>query len=103
MSETKHTPGPWEIWTDDDGKSYSVVSLSMTTKNTICYIYGNRAQARKKIDARLIAAAPDLVEAVRNALSFYDGLDRLHDDGEALILDRLQAALSRALTEKNNG
>lgn len=35
-----------------------------------------------------------LREAAREALSFYDGLDRPHEDGEARILDHLQAALA---------
>ena len=70
-----HTPGPWkyEQW-DDHTEGFLNVSIDITKKNGgdfICRIIGGRA---KRIDrtidideenARLIAAAPELLEALK--------------------------------------
>jgi hypothetical protein len=39
----------------------------------------------------------NLRQAAQNALTFYDGLNRDHEDGEARILDELQAALKASV------
>lgn len=46
------------------------------------------------------AGVEGLRQAAQNALTFYDGLDRGHDEGEARILDELQAALAAAPSPK---
>jgi hypothetical protein len=61
-----YTPGPWE-WDEEDG------SIETPTGGAICQIahHGNvntiarTGQLYKKDDARLIAAAPKLLEALR--------------------------------------
>jgi hypothetical protein len=61
-----HTPGPWE-WDEEDG------SIETPTGGAICQIahHGNvntiarTGQLYNKDDARLIAAAPRLLEALR--------------------------------------
>lgn len=53
----KHTPGPWRV-SSEPGKSGAVI----TDKITICNCgYGADAEA----DARLIAKAPEMLEALR--------------------------------------
>lgn len=60
MSETTHTPGPWEIG-DDCGTGQLIVTYQAAD---VCAVEpGRRANA----NARLIAAAPDLLAAC-NAL-----------------------------------
>ena len=63
----KHTPGPW-MWDSDPIKGdplnrvrYRVVARGQTI--TQCYYSSSDEQAEH--DARLIAAAPDLLEALR--------------------------------------
>jgi hypothetical protein len=83
----KATPGPWNTW--NDGDSWSVATMSMTTKNTICYIYGNRAQSQKPNDARFIAVcSPDNITAL---------LERI----EALEAAEARAARLEAEREQN--
>ena len=96
MSGETHTPGPWFARSDDDGKSWSVISASMTTKSTICYIYGNRSAAVKPIDARLIAAAPDMLAALKLALPCVIGIEERHGDGPSPVRLAVEVAIAKA-------
>jgi len=77
----KHTPGPWKIWVDDFG------IICVESKDTI--IANNLLDTNDKDlspeeieeytnNARLIAAAPDLLEACKYVVSWH----REHDSGE---------------------
>lgn len=66
MSETKHTPGPWEaagcVVYGSDGDSVADLSLN-----------GRRHPDVTEANTRLTAAAPDLLEACEAALNaLYD-------------------------------
>lgn len=93
---TKHTPGPWQY----DG----MWSLIMAGKYEIAAIHAARfaeeTSRRKRLDevqanARLIAAAPELLEACKRALSAIEALPpRLNEDRyEPMML------LSRAIAK----
>jgi hypothetical protein len=75
MTETKHTPGPWEIIIDDDGNPLSGRPMIAAAPELDCAIvhwdgfvqpYWRSARGDKEIHANacLIAAAPDLLEAL---------------------------------------
>ena len=76
--ETKHTPGPWHasgIEVFDHNPQFDEKGARIgDTPNMICkieYPYGDvcfRHGATKEANARLIAAAPELLEALRGAL-----------------------------------
>jgi hypothetical protein len=66
MSEQKHTPGPWQVahdWHDEDESLdyMRVVADSCVIANTIL-----------EDDARLIAAAPELLESAKLVLAWYE-------------------------------
>jgi hypothetical protein len=63
MSNTKHNPGPWKYiaWHGQHG-------VHDAMDNDVCETFGEDAQA----NARVIAAAPDLLEACIEALSLFD-------------------------------
>jgi hypothetical protein len=66
--ETQHTPGPWEVDGDRDGDQLLVIQSE--SKGEICNVtftlgYGHADEA----NARLIAAAPDLLAACEAALA----------------------------------
>ena len=64
MTNVKHTPGPWE-WSDDgNGNCWGRAGLKPCVLSATVHglVYVDDA------DARLIAAAPDLLEALRDAL-----------------------------------
>ena len=67
--KTKHTPAPWEISkhaTPDYAPQYGIYSGN----NDLATVRGDNAQA----DAHLIAAAPELLEALENALNVLAGI-----------------------------
>lgn len=101
---SKHTPGPWEyedagaqIFAEDgqrhiaDVRGYGALSTAM----------GDAAAcAQMDADGRLIAAAPDLLEACKKSLSALEGVVRiceLHDSKlpEPLI-DLVRDAIAKA-------
>lgn len=61
MSETKHTPGPWEF----DGPHHNIIVWS-SPNNRICFM---TSDGPTEANARLIAAAPDLLEALKNIVN----------------------------------
>lgn len=59
----KHTPGPWE----QSGCSV----YGKTTAKPICLMSGPAMQEEREANARLIASAPELLEACKMALNLY--------------------------------
>lgn len=55
---TKHTPGPWVIGKHD----HDVVMVDTASGTAICDVYGDSDD--RPANAHLIAAAPDLLEAL---------------------------------------
>jgi hypothetical protein len=63
--ETKHTPGPWTAWDDDGTGTLPCVLSDKVNAGGNFYV----AQCNVYEDARLIAAAPDLLEALDGILN----------------------------------
>jgi hypothetical protein len=76
MNETKFTPGPWK-WTDsyksDDGRDTWSLLGNEGYGILSCDGEGNSPQNVNNADAHLIAAAPDMYEAMQE---FCDRVDR---------------------------
>ena len=98
----QHTPGPWTVQTL--WHSFRVVdSRAMTFSNSrLCDVQhwstSNRGPSREEAEAnaRLIAAAPDLLDALKD-------LERV--SGSAMLIDdparaNARAAIAKALGEK---
>ena len=73
MSDTKWTPGPWRI-----GRYHHVVLPNPDCQKSegggegICHVYGD---AHKRVaNSHLIAAAPELYEALEDALHFMESV-----------------------------
>lgn len=64
MSQAKHTPGPW-VWTPE---SESIHGYSPEGEALVVVYELNTNEA----DARLIAAAPELLEAAKMVLAWHD-------------------------------
>lgn len=82
MSDLKHTPGPWDndnnvIW---GGKNDNIIAVSASFK----YKEG-------EANAKLIAAAPDLLKELRNMVESWD--DDCFIDVE---IDKARAAIKKA-------
>lgn len=96
MSETKFTPGPWEV--DEIG------NVSSTAVRNIATVFGAATRegwggsdyatfAHCKANARLITSAPDILEALKFAIRF-------HDQITPADVERMRAVVAKATGEK---
>lgn len=88
MSETKHTPGPWHTAGDQGVQIRS-------QRDQIAKVWTMRGN-EWKANARLIAAAPDLLEALRAVDVLFGHLAR--DSTQRIWLDNARAAIAKATT-----
>ncbi len=82
---TLHTPGPWR---DVDGRIFSDGYL--ISGAPIATVHKRKASGQYEANARLIAAAPELLEALRGLVSIYST-----DSTEAEVIDA-RAAIAKA-------
>lgn len=102
---TRYTPGPWLA----DLETYPVMVRSQTETWPLVDEIGNeegRAGAfvcntgDNKANARLIAAAPDLVEALKMAVSALERSDYIKMDGDSVdVVDNAREAINKATGE----
>jgi hypothetical protein len=91
MSTTKHTPGPWRAFVQR-----SVVDVEDASGKVIIHWAGfdssDTPLKEQRANARLIAAAPVLLAALRE----YHKANGLHHDEDARLFDLGEAALAAA-------
>jgi uncharacterized protein (DUF427 family) len=91
-----HTPGPWYEMTKGENKYQSSICQEATGKTIAVTYTSNDA------DARLIAAAPDLLQALKDelqALFTWSYASPLHKDvkqGIAISIDKIERAIAKA-------
>lgn len=98
MTQAQHTPGPWAFTADMYGlDNMRVFGVNDATGNGIANCgYDGRGEC--KANARLIAAAPDLLAALDRVdayLSPFDG----EEDAYAEIRSAIQQAIAKAKGE----
>ena len=100
---SKHTPGPWEYLTETTYAGdypYSVghkVKIGNEILTISCHGYGaDKFFEEAAANARLIAAAPELLEACKDALAFVEELDRRGIAQEWSGEGALKAAIEKA-------
>jgi hypothetical protein len=87
---SKHTPGPWTIADEWDGTSIKAGQFYVTHTIQSCGFHETEVdKAVTQANARLIAAAPDLLEACKAALS---------DDQP--YIEKCKAAIAKATGEQ---
>lgn len=100
----QHTPGPWGVFADGgdcpgiEADSFSVVVYGKSDEDD-CGVQG-RSDGEKLANARLIAAAPELLAKLNEVLDFYDALPSEHADGEAELLDSVTALITKTTGEQ---
>lgn len=112
MSNATHTPGPWEVITMDDGRpgvsaktSCGHVSRIVTCEHDAHYLHDDDSPCHSRFEilpavaeanAHLIAAAPDLLEALADYTDakqrFIYGIEHCERTSETITL-RMLAAL----------
>lgn len=98
--EAKHTPGPWNVFHDhpdvDTAKAIAFIrpAGSAPREQEIASLYCCDLQPEQKANARLIAAAPELLEVVHELQesAAYWG----QYDVPLGIADRINAAIAKA-------
>lgn len=82
-----HTPGPWTLLPDADGWTLHSNGTDITTQSFDC----------SDADARLIAAAPELLESLQIITkNFRDLLVMCGSDGEGPYISAALAAIAKA-------
>ena len=89
---TKHTPGKWEICES----GWFVISETAH----ICQMMGSRRDKEKKANARLIAAAPELLEALKRIRDGFDGYDIT--DWKAIVEENREVAANAIASAEGN-
>ena len=96
MSETKHTPGPWRVAPRSDYPEHADINVDAGTRGYVA-LCGKAGDEEAEANARLIAAAPELLEALREVVACY--VVRINgkvDVRRAAALDRARAAIAMA-------
>lgn len=94
----KHTPGPWTFYTEPQPNGCPIVGsrglmIAMLAHSVLYSEQKNEAIA----NARLIAAAPDLLEAMQWAVK---ELERLDEANAQMVAVTLRAAIAKATGEQ---
>lgn len=96
----EHTPGPWSWDAGDIGNEYSIPYCDVFAGSGDDFIIASvndrfdRTQGRA--NARLIAAAPDLLEALEDAVRWFEAYVGDADHGRAFDLTRAKAVIAKA-------
>lgn len=95
----KHTPGPW--WLQADGVGW-YVECTPERGHSVAYVRAeveeddpDTPDAEKEANARLIAAAPDLLDALKELLDQDE-----HGEDEIWVRNKARAAIAKATGEK---
>jgi flavin-dependent dehydrogenase len=94
-----HTPGPWEPFDESDKYPRVYSRAPELVGDVVCLAPTmlDESMSYWKANARLIAAAPDLLDAAEDVAS---DSDRTYDDRNVLVqkihFDKLLAAIARA-------
>lgn len=89
----KHTPGPWLVEHDTDiTGSEASPEIGCVGKVDIAHVYLRAVPGKTEANARLIAAAPDLLEALRVAEESV---------GDLKALEIVRAAIAKATGDQS--
>lgn len=91
-TKTTHTPGPWEV---SEGRGFR--SIKASDGGHVIASDQGEFTGNWEANARLIAAAPDLLEAAKHTLSVLEGTGTKIEGRENFIgIPALRAAIAKA-------
>ena len=112
----QHTPGPWRVIIDDTGGSFTGWPSVSASESLDCSIvhragfkqeyWGDLSQREAIANARLIAAAPDLLEALIEAnkeLEYLNDPKGFVSIRQEKIMEKARAAIAKAVIESAHG
>jgi len=92
MNNTLHTPAPWQV------SPYGNITSKSLTVARVEQMPGNY-ESEKQANARLIAAAPDLLSALEFLLADYIAINGENLTGSSVPADKAREALRKAKGE----
>jgi capsular polysaccharide biosynthesis protein len=94
---SKHTPGPWNLY-PNNASDWVVRKMFPDGQES-----HEIARCQSGVDnARLIAAAPDLLAALKMAVSALERSDYIQMDGDSVdVIDVSRAAIAKAVGEES--
>lgn len=94
---SKHTPGPWNLY-PNNASDWVVRKMFPDGQES-----HEIARCQSGMDnARLIAAAPDLLAALKMAVSALERSDYIQMDGDSVdVIDVSRAAIAKAVKEES--
>lgn len=104
MSGVKHTPGPWNWVPSPHATHPDMGAFFSEGGQRVCWFgdaeqyYPSQGEPPSDADARLIAAAPDLLEALEGCIPQLE-----LGNGEAEHIKAARAAIARARGEQDGG
>lgn len=101
MNDTQHTPGPWKIGTPGPNGCYTIGTEKggLMTAIIAHSIREPKEEQEAKANARLVAAAPDMLEALELYLKSEGNTDwarKKRSIRQNMVYDTAQAALAKA-------
>lgn len=110
MSKMAHTPGPWEVVNnppnEDGSTATSIYGSDQYVADVYCGYAGSRnmPNAEAAANARLIAAAPDLLVALEQLVSDYERGIHVEFGGSPWLKEKLEELdYARAAIAKATG
>jgi len=97
--KTQHTPGPWEIDGFYQGAFEVIAPKASVTRGRLVICSRGQHELRERefqANARLIAAAPDLLEALKE---FVGAVDAGTTFADSSVVDVARAAIAKARGE----
>lgn len=101
--KVKHTPGPWHLSSKGDGRTY--VEGGDTADDIACLLM-DHAQSENNANARLIAAAPDLLAACKAIIATHPkhhwrigspgSVARMEQEEQEAAIELARAAIAKA-------
>ena len=98
MKQFKGTPGPWVIDANNVGSLWNVDDLKGESIALSHQVANDKDWSKRNANTALIAAAPELLEALQGFVDLFPDVI----DGDAIMpaLDAAEAAIAKALGEK---
>lgn len=90
-----HTPGPWRIGPKHKDGTFAIHAGKASVVH--CTPFGS-SNGHAEANARLIAAAPELLEACKAIFDYYDEDDLMVGD-----IEKLRAAIAKATNNEAEG
>jgi len=104
-TQTQHTPGPWEYVGNTPPKNAReegyVYGWYVTCADDRHISVEGRTGDEAEANARLIAAAPDMLEALESLVATIDFVYRVKQEGDTM--DAARKAIAKATGEQEGG